>query len=79
MKSVRARMAITQEEKLKRKRKHNRELAFTVKQEITKRQTLNSETRRVKLQMITKTEKDTDRNTTQHFDLVVLYFIRGCI
>lgn len=79
MKSVRARMAITQEEKLKRKRKHNRKLAFTVKQEITKRQTLNSETRRVKLQMITKTEKDTDRNTTQHFDLVVLYFIRGCI
>lgn len=72
-------MAITQEEKLKRKRKHNRKLAFTVKQEITKRQTLNSETRRVKLQMITKTEKDTDRNTTQHFDLVVLYFIRGCI
>lgn len=79
MKSVRARMAITQEEKLKRKRKHNRKLAFTLKQEITKRQTLNSETRRVKLQMITKTEKDTDRNTTQHFDLVVLYFIRGCI
>lgn len=79
MKSVRARMAITQEEKLKRKRKQNRKLAFTVKQEITKRQTLNSETRRVKLQMITKTEKDTDRNTTQHFDLVVLYFIRGCI
>lgn len=79
MKSVSARMAITQEEKLKRKRKHNRKLAFTVKQEITKRQTLNSETRRVKLQMITKTEKDTDRNTTQHFDLVVLYFIRGCI
>lgn len=79
MKSVRARMAITQEEKLKRKRKHNRKLAFTVKQEITKRQTLNSETRRVKLQMITKTEKDTDRNTTQHFDVVVLYFIRGCI
>lgn len=79
MKSVRVRMAITQEEKLKRKRKHNRKLAFTVKQEITKRQTLNSETRRVKLQMITKTEKDTDRNTTQHFDLVVLYFIRGCI
>lgn len=72
-------MAITQEEKLKRKRKHNRKLAFTIKQEITKRQTLNSETRRVKLQMITKTEKDTDRNTTQHFDLVVLYFIRGCI
>lgn len=79
MKSVRVRMAITQEEKLKRKRKHNRKLAFTVKQEITKRQTLNSETRRVKLQMITKTGKDTDRNTTQHFDLVVLYFIRGCI
>lgn len=72
-------MAITQEEKLKRKRKHHRKPAFTVKQEITKRQTLNSETRRVKLQMITKTEKDTDRNTTQHFGLVVLYFIRGCI
>lgn len=72
-------MAITQEEKLKRKRKHNRKLAFTVKQEITKRQTLNSETRRVKLHMIKKTEKDTDRNTTQHFGLVVSYFIRGCI
>lgn len=79
MKSVRARMAIPQEEKLKRKRKHNRKLAFRVKQEITKRQTINSETRRVKLNMIAKTEKDTDRNTTQHFGLVVSYFLQGCI